>query len=65
MVTLTSMFGRPAVHVTEATLSPPPSLSLVNVTVAVAVPLAADGGLHRIGTVLSPGAVMPDRVHIV
>jgi hypothetical protein len=34
MVTLTSMFGRPAVHVTEATLSPPPTLSLVNVTVA-------------------------------
>src|SRR3954471_9817408 len=48
------MLGRPAVHVSCATLSPPASLSLVNVTVALWVPAAAVGGEQRTGAFSVP-----------
>ena len=54
-----------AVHEIDATLSPPASLSLVNVTVAVCVPISFVGGAQRIGTVLLAGAVIPLSVHVV
>src|SRR5690348_11064247 len=57
------MFGRPAVHVSAATLSPPGSLSLVNVTVVVCVPLAAAGGVQRTPT--DSGAVFAVNVQLV
>jgi hypothetical protein len=60
------MFGRPAVHIRFATVSTVLSLSLLNATVAVSVPLAAAGGLQRTTTVLSAGAVRAgENVHIV
>lgn len=50
-------------QVSNATLSPPPSVSLVNVTVAFWVPVAPTGGAQRIPT--ATGATIAAKLQLV